>query len=259
MIDAVLVKFDLFFDKRYYAPGEWGVKKGDYVVVVIDENEYLGVCESDVVKVSKKNIDGRLETIRRKATDADLSQAKENKKVLTKAIKEAKKEAQKLDLNMNIVQVDYSLDRKQMFFFFLADSRVDFRELAKKLAARYRTRIELRQIGIRDKAKQFGGLGPCGLSLCCNTFLTDFSSVSINMAKNQFLALNPSKINGLCNRLLCCLNYEDETYSYLKKDLPKIGMKMKTDQGEGKVVSIDVFKKAYKLELENGDILERTV
>ena len=92
-----------------------------------------------------------------------------------------------------------------------------------------------------------------------NTFLTDFSSVSINMAKNQFLALNPSKINGLCNRLLCCLNYEDETYSYLKKDLPKIGMKMKTDQGEGKVVSIDVFKKAYKLELENGDILERTV
>lgn len=259
MIDAVLVKFDLFFDKRYYSPGEWGVKKGDSVVVVIDDNEYLGVCESDIVKVNKKNIDGRLSTIRRKATDADLKQEKENKKTLARALKEARKETEKLGLNMNIIQVDYSLDKKQMFFFFLADSRVDFRELAKKLAAKYRTRIELRQIGIRDKAKQFGGLGPCGLSLCCNTFLTDFSSVSINMAKNQFLALNPSKINGLCNRLLCCLNYEDETYSYLKKDLPKVGMKMKTDKGEGKVISIDVFKKTYKLELENNEIIERTV
>lgn len=257
MIDAVLVKIESSFDKQYFSPGEWSLEKGDKVVVVIGENEHIGICESSIIKIDKKNIDKSLKTIRRKANEVDLKHADDNKKKAKQALIDAKKEASKLNLEMNIIQAEYSLDRKQLFFFFLADSRIDFRELAKKLANKYKTRIELRQIGIRDKAKQFGGLGPCGLTLCCNTFLTDFNSVSINMAKNQFLALNPSKINGLCNRLLCCLNYEDETYSYLKKGLPKVGMKMKTDKGEGKVISIDVFKRTYKLELENNEIIER--
>ena len=129
-------------------------------------------------------------------------------------------------------------------------------ELAKKLAQKYKTRIELRQVGVRDKAKVIGGLGPCGLFLCCNSFLTDFNSVSINMAKNQFLALNPSKINGVCGRLLCCLNYEDEVYTELKKNLPKVGSTVKIAEGTGKVVGVNVFKNTYQVEISKYNIVE---
>ena len=259
MLDIVIVKFDTFFDSVYFLPGEWSLKKGDKVIVSLDENDYVASCSSDIISVSKKNIDTSPKKIKRKATEKDLKQEEENLKKAQEALLGARKEAQKLDLDMNIISANYSLDRKQLFFWFLAESRVDFRDLAKNLASKYKARIELRQIGIRDKAKQYGGVGPCGLALCCNSFLTDFTSVSINMAKNQFLALNPSKINGLCNRLLCCLNYEDETYSYLKKDLPKVGMVIKTEKGEGKVISVDIFKKTYRIELENNEIMEREV
>ena len=156
---------------------------------------------------------------------------------------------------MNIIDAYYYFDNSQLVFSFLSENRVDFRELAKKLASKYKTRIELRQIGVRDKAKKVGGLGPCGLFLCCNTFLNDFSSVSINMAKNQMLALNPSKINGMCGRLLCCLGYENDTYTALKKDLPKIGLVTDTPLGMGKVVSVDVFKKKYSVDLKEKGIV----
>ena len=128
--------------------------------------------------------------------------------------------------------------------------------MAKKLASKYKTRIELRQVGVRDKSKKIGGLGPCGLFLCCNSFLTDFNSVSINMAKNQMLALNPSKINGICGRLLCCLGYENDTYTELKKVLPKIGLVTDTPLGMGKVVSVDIFKKTYSVDLKENGIVE---
>ena len=157
---------------------------------------------------------------------------------------------------MNFVDAYYYFDNSQLLFSFLSDNRVDFRELAKKLAAKYKTRIELRQVGVRDKAKKIGGLGPCGLFLCCNSFLTDFNSVSINMAKNQMLALNPSKINGICGRLLCCLGYENDTYTELKKDLPKIGLVADTPLGMGKVVALDVFKKTYSVDLKDKGIVE---
>ena len=156
---------------------------------------------------------------------------------------------------MNFVDAYYYFDRSQLVFSFLAEDRVDFRELAKKLASKYKTRIELRQVGVRDKAKKIGGLGPCGLFLCCNSFLTDFNSVSINMAKNQMLALNPSKINGICGRLLCCLGYENDTYTELKKDLPKIGLVADTSMGMGKVVSVDIFKKTYSVDLKEKGIV----
>ena len=148
-----------------------------------------------------------------------------------------------------------SSDLSQLVFLFLSETRVDFRELAKKLAAKYKTRIELRQVGVRDKAKRVGGLGPCGLFLCCNSFLADFNSVSINMAKNQMLALNPTKINGLCGRLLCCLGYENDTYTEMKKDLPKIGLVADTPLGMGKVVSVDIFKKTYSVDLKDQGIV----
>ena len=142
-----------------------------------------------------------------------------------------------------------------MYFIYVADNRIDFRILAKKLADKYKTRIELRQIGVRDKAKKVGGLGPCGLFLCCNSFLTDFNSVSINMAKNQFLALNPTKINGVCGRLLCCLNYEDETYKYLRSKAPKINSIIETKKGKGKVISIDIFKQTCVVEFPDNNKL----
>jgi len=170
-----------------------------------------------------------------------------------KALNDAKNFSKKLSLDMNFIDAYFYLDSSQLILYFLADNRVDFRELAKKLAQKYKTRIELRQIGVRDKAKKVGGLGPCGLFLCCNSFLNDFNSVSINMAKNQMLALNPSKINGMCGRLLCCLGYENDTYSELKKGLPKVGATIDTKMGAGKVVSVDatctsLSKNAYEID-----------
>ena len=149
---------------------------------------------------------------------------------------------------MNFIGAYFTLDKNQLIYNFVADERIDFRELAKKLASIYKTRIELRQIGVRDKAKEIGGLGPCGRFLCCNSFLTDFNSVSINMAKNQYIALNPSKINGICGRLLCCLNYEDEQYSEMKKKYPDLGSYIKVNNLSGKVVSHNLFKKTFTIE-----------
>ena len=153
---------------------------------------------------------------------------------------------------MNIIDASYTHDRTQLLFRFLSDTRVDFRDLARDLASIYHTRIELRQIGVRDKSKLVGGIGCCGQELCCSRFLKNFNSVSIQNAKNQNLALNPSKINGLCGRLLCCLKYEDECYKECRKNLPNIGQIVKTENGEGKVISLDILKKKYKVETENG-------
>ncbi len=157
---------------------------------------------------------------------------------------------------MNFVDSYLNLDGSQIFLSFMSEDRVDFRDLVKKLAQKYKMRIELRQIGVRDKAKKVGGLGPCGLFLCCNSFLTDFNSVSINMAKNQMLALNPTKINGICGRLLCCLGYENDNYTELKKSLPKLGLVMDTPEGMGKVVDIDVFGNTYSVDLGDKGIVK---
>ena len=202
--------------------------KGDSVVVEIDSVLYSGQVLLNI------NVDFVGKVIR-KCSKKDFAIINNNREEAIKALRYARKMQAKLDLIMNFVDCYYTFDRKQLFFIFVAESRVDFRQLAKKLAEKYRTRIELRQIGIRDKAKKIGGIGPCGLFLCCNTFLNDFNSVSINMAKNQFLALNPNKINGLCGRLLCCLNYEDEVYTELKKDILKIGNEYETEKGKGKI------------------------
>ena len=189
------------------------------------------------------------------ATLADLSVLSKYKSA-EKALKSAKKYANELGLDMNFVDCYYYLNKSQLIFSFISDTRVDFRELAKKLASLYKTRIELRQIGIRDKAKKIGGIGPCGLFLCCNAFLSEFNSVSINMAKNQNLALNPSKINGLCGRLYCCLGYENDLYTELRKEIPEVGTIVKTPDGKGKVVSIDILKKTYKVEVSPDNIIE---
>ena len=160
---------------------------------------------------------------------------------------------------MKLYEASYTFDRKKLIFKFIADERVDFRELAKLLAAKYKTRIELRQIGVRDKAKEIGGLGPCGRPLCCSEFLTNFNSVSINMAKNQGIALNPTKINGSCGRLLCCLGYEDNVYSEYKKNLPKIGELVTVDGKTGRVYELNVLKRSYKYKTEDSEEIEVVV
>ena len=157
----------------------------------------------------------------------------------------------KENLNMTIIDANYNFDKSQLIFRFLADERIDFRKLAKDLASNLKTRIELRQIGVRDKAKEIGGIGPCGRILCCSSFLTNFESVSINMAKNQGIALNPTKINGVCGRLLCCLNYENEQYMEVRKNIPDVGKKVKINGKEGKVISSEPLAGKYKVFVDN--------
>ena len=255
-MEVVVVSVEKMKSIYYLSPNGLDLKINDLVVFDSDNGLLIGKIKKEAYDEKKDNLDLPLNKILRVATDSDLEQDKRNQKNATKALLEAKKISKSLDLDMNFIEAFYSLDCSQLVFLFLSDTRVDFRELAKKLASKYKTRIELRQVGVRDKAKKIGGLGPCGLFLCCNSFLTDFNSVSINMAKNQMLALNPSKINGICGRLLCCLGYENETYSELKKDLPKIGLVTETEFGMGKVVSIDIFKKKYSVDLGEKGIVE---
>lgn len=189
-----------------------------------------------------------LKKVIRKSTKRDYLQHLNNLKDAKDAIIKCRELVEKNNLTMTIMDASYTFDRGQLIFRFIADERVDFRQLAKDLGSLFKTRIELRQVGIRDKAKEIGGLGPCGRKLCCSAFLTEFESVSINMAKNQSLALNPSKINGVCGRLLCCLNYEDDQYTELKREFPSIGTIVKHKNVSGKVISHNLFKRTFDIE-----------
>lgn len=256
MIEVVCVKLDSDKNLAYFSPQNLKIYKGQAVIVETENGMQLGKTMSGVFKEEEQNLLLPLKKILHVATDIEIEKQKKLKGEAEEALQVAKRYAKELQLDMTFIDACYTFEKSQLFFSFVSDNRIDFRELAKKLAQKYKTRIELRQIGVRDKAKRVGGLGPCGLFLCCNTFLTDFNSVSINMAKNQMLALNPSKINGVCGRLLCCLNYENETYSYLKKDLPKIGTIIKTEEGTGKVIDIDIFRKSYRVDFGIRGIIE---
>lgn len=240
----------------YFSSNNFDLKIGDSVIVETEKGLQFGQVVIDKSNMDKKNIGFELKSVIRIATKEDIKQFNKNMEDAQKALIKAREIVEKSDLDMRIVDASYTFDRDQLLFNFLADARVDFRELAKKLAQQYHTRIELRQIGVRDKAKEIGGLGPCGRFLCCNLFLTDFNSVSINMAKNQMLALNPTKINGVCGRLLCCLNYEDDVYTDLKKDMPSVGKAYNKDGIEGKIVSLNVFKHTATVETKNKTYVE---
>ena len=255
MIEVVVVKSLQTNSIYYLSPNSLELKKDDDVVFETENGLLLGKICKETYKEKKSNLVLPLSKVLRKADKKDFDKFQKNSKEAEKALLEAKKISKSLELDMNFVDAYYNLDKTQLIFLFLSENRVDFRELAKKLASKYKTRIELRQVGVRDKAKRVGGLGPCGLFLCCNSFLADFNSVSINMAKNQMLALNPTKINGLCGRLLCCLGYENDTYTEMKKGLPKIGLVADTPLGMGKVVSVDVFKKTYSVDLKEQGIV----
>ncbi len=236
----------------YFNSNDLKLKEKDTVIVETERGLQYGFVVTASCEIDETTLVTPLKDVIRIANKDDEEIYKKNLKDSSYALKKAKRIVLELELPMNIIDANYTFDRRQLLFNFTADDRVDFRELAKRLASIYKTRIELRQIGIRDKARAIGGLGPCGRFLCCSSFLTDLNSVTINMAKNQMLALNPTKINGVCGRLLCCLAYEDDTYTDLKKGLPSIGEEYQFNNKNYKVIDVDVFKRKIKLENELG-------
>lgn len=256
MVEVVVVSAREFFMTCFLSANEIDVKKGDKVIFKNGNGTFCGTVIKDKYLEKEDNLELPLLNIDRIANEKDIKVIEKNNGLADKSLNDAKKFSKELELDMNFIDAYFNYDQSQLLFTFLSDNRVDFRDLAKKLAQKYKTRIELIQVGVRDKSKRVGGLGPCGLFLCCNSFLTDFNSVSINMAKNQMLALNPTKINGICGRLLCCLAYENDTYSELKKDLPKLGSVIETPVGSGKVSSVNVLKNTYSVDLKEKGIVE---
>lgn len=209
----------------------------------------------DVSSIKKINSNTLYKFVRY-ANAEDKKKNSKNNMDSQKAFIKCRELIKKYNLSMNLVDSSFTFDRKQLLFRFVSEERVDFRKLAKDLANIYKTRIELRQIGVRDKAKDVGGCGQCGRELCCKKFLSNFNSVSINMAKNQNIALNPTKINGICGRLLCCLKYEDDCYKECRKNLPKVGKHIDTIKGSGKVVDINPLNQTYSILTSDKEIIE---
>jgi cell fate regulator YaaT (PSP1 superfamily) len=235
-----------------YNTGILEVKEGDYVIVEHDRGLDYGQTISPDEAPSSVTPKEPIKKIVRLANENDLKQIEQNRVKAKEAFNTCFKKIGEHKLEMKLVEAEYSFDRTKIIFYFTAPGRVDFRNLVKDLAKIFKARIELRQIGVRDEAKFFGGFGPCGRELCCARFLKDFEPVTIKMAKEEGLPLNPPKISGLCGRLMCCLNFEYETYKLLSKGLPREGEKIHTEQGKGKVVSVNVFKRKAVVELEDG-------
>jgi len=226
------------------------LKLDDKVVVETMRGKELGTVAMGPFDISTYKSQLGLKPILRKATDIDLKLYEANIRDSVYALEICKSEAEKLNLNMNLISCEYTLDKAKVLFTYLADDRVDFRELIKILATRLHTRIELRQIGTRDKAKMVGGLGVCGLPLCCSTFLNEFDGISINRAKNQMLAINIPKLSGHCGKLMCCLKFEDDAYTEAKKEFPELGTKIFIDKVQYTVTAINVIAKNVKIENE---------
>ena len=251
MVKVVGVKFDEKGRIYYFSPSNIKVKKNDFVIVETERGMQFGKVCTDIEEKNDKDVFLPLKDIIRIATNNDIKTNEKNVVAAQKALNYARKVAEDEDIDMKLYDASYTFDKKKLIFKFIADERVDFRNMAKTLASKYKTRIELRQIGARDKAKEVSGLGPCGRFLCCAEFLNNFDGVSINMAKNQGIALNPSKINGACGRLLCCLDYEDETYTYYKKNLPKYNELVEYNGSKGRVCEINALKQTYKINIDD--------
>lgn len=238
-----------FFDSGYI---QLNIK--DKVIVETQSGEEIGEVVINKREIPDKKSNLPLKKVIRIANSRDLKHLEENKQKEKKAFGVCVDKIKKHSLNMNLVEVEYKFDNSKIIFYFTSDGRVDFRNLVKDLAAIYKTRIELRQIGVRDEVKKIGGNGICGRELCCCSFLNNFDIVSIKMAKEQSTSLNPSKISGNCGRLMCCLKYEQEVYEDKIKKLPKIGAIVKTEDGEGTVVSQEVLKEAVKVQIKKEDV-----
>lgn len=237
----------------FFDPGNLKITRQDYVIVETAQGQEYGEVAIANRSIPDEKVKAPLKKVIRIATVKDKKHHEENKQKEKEAFKICEEKIAKHKLDMNLTEVEYKFDNSKIIFYFTADGRIDFRELVKDLAAIFRTRIELRQIGVRDEVKRIGGNGICGRELCCCSFLGNFETVSIKMAKEQNISLNPSKISGNCGRLMCCLKYEQEVYEDKLKRLPKLGAIVKTLDGEGEVCGIETLAEKVKVKLKDGD------
>lgn len=270
MVTIVGVRFKKAGKIYYFLPGEETLTIDDGVIVETARGVEYGTVVIGPKEVVKDSLVMPVKEVMRKATPKDLQQLEKNEEREEKAFAICLEKIAKRKLPMKLINVEYTFDMNKIIFFFTADGRIDFRELVKDLATIFRTRIELRQVGVRDEAKVLNGIGACGRPLCCSNFLGDFTPVSIRMAKDQNLSLNPTKISGVCGRLMCCLNYEDDLYKkggdlYVKKERtqspqdiapPGIGKEVVTDEGIGKVLKVNHHKHTVKVQLEAGRTID---
>ncbi|WP_147805127.1 PSP1 domain-containing protein [Alkalicoccus halolimnae] len=260
MHQVIGVRFKKTGKIYYFSPGDFQIEKDDYVVVETARGIEFGKAVIGMKEVDEQDVVLPLKKVLRPATDKDKLSVKENKKEAQRAFDVCQEKITEHNLDMKLVDVEYTFDRNKVLFYFTADGRIDFRTLVKDLASVFRTRIELRQIGVRDEAKMLGGIGPCGRMLCCSTFLGDFEPVSIKMAKDQNLSLNPTKISGLCGRLMCCLKYENDMYETAKKEMPDLYKKLETSYGKGKVTGLNMLERLVQVEIyESGQVIEFTL
>ncbi len=253
MTEIVGIKFKKAGKVYYFDPGNHKLKSGMQVIVETARGIELGDVVIPNKLTDEKNVVSPLKPVIRIATVKDQKQAEENSKKEKEAFQICLEKIAKHKLDMKLVEVECTFDQNKILFYFTADGRVDFRELVKDLASVFRTRIELRQIGVRDEAKMLGGLGICGRKLCCASYLGGFEPVSIKMAKEQNLSLNPTKISGSCSRLMCCLKYEQEAYEDLLKSTPSVGSIVKTAEGKGRVVEVNLLRGMLKVHYDKDD------
>ena len=253
MANIIGVRFKKPGKIYFFDPDGTKIEKGSFVVVETSMGKEFGEVAIANRTIPDEKLEKPLKKIIRVATNKDKKQHEENKKKEQEALKICQEKIKEHKLDMILTDVEYKFDRSKLLFFFTADGRIDFRDLVKDLAAIFKTRIELRQIGVRDEVRKLGGNGMCGRELCCCSFLGSFETVSIKMAKEQNISLNPSKISGNCGRLMCCLKYEQEVYEEKLSRLPKVGAIVKTDDGEGEVCGVETLKEIIRVKLKDGD------
>lgn len=251
MAKIVGVRFKPAGKIYYFDPAGFEIKKDSFVIVETARGIEMGEVTIEPCDIKDENIIKPLKSVIRLATEEDIRNREKNKEKEKSAFKICEEQIKKHNLEMKLVEVEYTFDSSKVLFYFTADGRVDFRDLVKDLAAIFKVRIELRQIGVRDETKTIGSIGVCGRSLCCSQFLGEFEPVSIKMAKEQGLSLNPTKISGACGRLMCCLKYEQETYEELLKVTPKVGAIVKTPMGKGEVESVNLLRGLLKVKIDS--------
>ena len=256
MVNVIGVRFQNAGKLYFFDPGPYWPTPGDFVVVETARGIEFGEVVTSVREINDEVLQQPLKKVVRVATAEDIQHAQANKAGEKEAYAICQKKIAEHKLDMKLVSVEYTFDNSKILFYFTANGRVDFRSLVKDLAAVFKTRIELRQIGVRDEAKMLGGLGPCGRPICCGAFLGDFQPVSIKMAKEQNLSLNPTKISGVCGRLMCCLKYEQENYEQTRKRMPKVGKEVITPDGPGVVWDLNIIKETVRVRIQKGDSSE---
>ena len=253
MVNVIGVRFQNAGKLYYFDPGAFWPTPGDFVIVETSRGVEFGEVVTEVREINEEELTSPLKQVIRIATAQDVQHAEDNKKSEKEAYAICQKKIGDHKLDMKLVSVEYTFDNSKILFYFTANGRVDFRSLVKDLASVFKTRIELRQIGVRDEARMLGGLGPCGRPICCGAFLGVIDAVSIKMAKEQNLSLNPTKISGVCGRLMCCLKYEQENYEQTRKKMPKVGKEVMTPDGPGVVWDLNIIKETVRVRIQKGD------